>query len=126
MDTDGDESIEKKEYRTVLKLWGYAEGVIEKYVVEDIKQFDVDNDKEWDFEEFRRWDDSPSSEEELRDDFDAADKDGNGLVSEDEMRMDSISIGAREIAELAHVEFEEADSDGDGTLNFEEYAAFFL
>ena len=65
MDTDGDESIEKKEYRTVLKLWGYAEGVIEKYVVEDIKQFDVDNDKEWDFEEFRRWDDSPSSEEEL-------------------------------------------------------------
>ena len=126
MDKNGDESIEKEEYRNVLKQWGYAEGVIEKYVSADFQEFDTDKDNEWNFEEFRKWDDTPSSEEELRDDFNAADKDGNGSVSEEEMRMDSINIGAQEIAELAHVEFGEADSDSDGKLNFEEYAAFFL
>ena len=126
MDKDGDKMIEKEEYRNVLRLWGYADGVIEKYVAEDFREFDADKDKEWSFEEFRKWDDSPSSEEELRDDFNAADKDGSGFVSEDEMRMDSVNIGAQEIAELAHVEFMEADGDSDGKLNFEEYAAFFL
>ena len=126
MDKDGDNSIRKEEYRNILKLWGYADSVIEKYVVEDFQHFDANKDKEWNFEEFRRWDDSPSSEKELRDDFNAADKDDDGFVTEDEMRMDSINIGAQEIADLAHVEFMEADGDGNGRLNFEEYAAFFL
>ena len=126
MDKDGDKSIQKGEYRNVLTLWAYADGVIEKYVTNDFNQFDTDKDDEWNFEEFRMWDDSPSSEEELRDDFDAEDKDEDGFVSEEEMRMDSMSIGAPEIAELAHVEFMEADSDGDGRVSFGEYAAFFL
>ena len=104
---------------------GIHKGETEDSVV-DFNQFDKDQDDEWDLEEFRMWDDSPSSEEEMRDDFDAEDKDGDGFVSEEEMRMDSKIIGAQEIAELAHVEFLEADSDGDGRVSFGEYAAFFL
>ena len=40
--------------------------------------------------------------------------------------MDSVSIGATEIAGLAHVEFMEADGNGDGSLDFKEYSAFYL
>jgi len=122
MDRDGDKSIQSGEYRNTLKLWGYTDEVIKRRTVEHIKEFDENKDEEWDFEEFRLWDDSPSSEVELQEDFTSKDKDGNDIISEEELKMYFISIGAEELAKLDHIE-DEDDSNGDGGLSFPEFSA---
>ena len=93
--------------------------------MDHFKQFDANRDEEWDFEEFKMWDDSPSSEVELRENFISADKNGNHVISEEELRVDMISIGAQELAEMVHINFDEMDSNKDGSLCFPEYAAAY-
>ena len=124
MDSNKDKSIQSEEYRNVLKLWGYADEVIKRRTEEHFKEFDANKDQEWDFEEFRLWDDSSSSEVELREDFISMDKDGNDIISEEELKMYFNSIGAKELAELDHIE-DEDDSDGDGGLSFPEFSAIW-
>ena len=124
MDSNKDQSIQRGEYRNVLKLWGYADEVIKRRTEEHFKEFDANKDQEWDFEEFRLWDDSSSSEVELREDFISMDKDGNDIISEEELKMYFNSIGAKELAELDHIE-DEDDSDGDGGLSFPEFSAIW-
>ena len=60
-----------------------AQPMIHNSLLNEHPSFDPENGPNFNVElPPRKWDDSPSSEEELRDDFNAADKDGDGLVSE--------------------------------------------
>ena len=125
MDQDGDHSIQKSEYRNILKLWGYADEVIERRATEHFKEYDANKDNAWDFEEFRLWEYSPSSEVELRENFISTDKNGNHVISEEELKINMISIGAQELAKLVDINFKEEDGNGNGSLCFPEFAAAF-
>jgi len=125
MDTNGDKSIQSGEYRKILKIWGYADEVIERRTMEHFKEFDTNNNKEWDLEEFSLWWDSPNSEIEVQEDFNSTDRDGNHVISEEEWKMDTISIGAPELTEVDLIQFKEDDSNKDGNLSYSEYAAAY-
>ena len=124
MDSNGDKSIQSGEYRNVLKVWGYADEVIERRTMEHFKEFDANKDEKWDFEEFSLWDDSTSSEVEVQEDFISNDKDDNNIISEEELKSVYISIGAPELAEV-QIDIKEHDSDGDGSLTFPEFADYW-
>ena len=91
-----------------------------------MKLRDADDNGALDFEEFldmitfKRVD--TESEEDVRAAFDVSDKDGNGLISEAELRHVMINSGVElsdddEPGEMIR----EADTDSDGQLNYEEF-----
>ena len=125
MDQDEDQKIQKSEYSNVLKLWGYADNVIERRALEHFKEFDENKDEAWNFEEFKLWDDSESTEVETQEDFISTDTDGNEVISEEEFKMYWARIGAPELAELDFNDFKEGDSNGDGSISLPEYAAVY-
>ncbi|KAF0414443.1 calmodulin [Gigaspora margarita] len=90
-----------------------------------INEVDLDHNGTIDFNEFlnmmaRKVKDS-DAEEELKEAFKVFDKDNNGLISAAELRQVMNSIGEKltdeEIDEMIH----EADVDGDGQINYEEF-----
>ena len=68
----------------------------------------------------------PGPEGEIRDAFAAFDKNGDGLVSIEELLKLMDQIGE----DMSHAEAEDAlrrgDTDGDGQLSFDEFIAFML
>ncbi len=63
------------------------------------------------------------SEEEIRTQFRALDKDGNGLVSAEEIREVLTSLGDKLSDEEVDEMIRDVDQDGDGQVNFEEFLA---
>ncbi|URE18824.1 hypothetical protein MUK42_10363 [Musa troglodytarum] len=61
------------------------------------------------------------SEDELREAFKVFDKDQNGFISATELRNVMISLGEKLTDEEAAQMIREADLDGDGQVNFEEF-----
>ena len=58
---------------------------------------------------------------ELREAFNVFDKDGNGTISEDELRQVMHNLGEKLTDEDIKAMMREADTDGDGEVNFEEF-----
>merc|ERR1712012_600075 len=85
LDKNGDEAITRAELRTAHEQEGYEEDVVERRATEDFDWADVNGDDEWDMGEYLRWYTWDSGEEEIDEDFRAVDKDGNGLISEEEL-----------------------------------------
>ena len=52
------------------------------------------------------------------------DRDGDGFVSEGELKDLFVNIGAVELAALATEQIKEADLDGDGKIRQEEFSSF--
>ena len=63
------------------------------------------------------------SEEEIRETFRVFDKDGNGFVSPAELRHVLGNIGEKLTDEEIDEMILEADVDGDGAINYEEFVA---
>lgn len=63
------------------------------------------------------------SEEEIRETFRVFDKDGNGFVSPAELRHVLGNIGEKLSDEEIDEMILEADVDGDGAINYEEFVA---
>ena len=63
------------------------------------------------------------SEEEIREAFRIFDKDGNGFVSPAELRHVLSNIGEKLTDEEIDEMIIEADVDGDGLINYEEFVA---
>ena len=90
---------------------------------------DTNGDGEIDFDEFLNLirlsmgEDGGNAEEHLRDVFDLFDVDGSGYIDRDDMRL----LMKRLAQDLTDGEItsimEEVDTDGDGKISFEEFAA---
>ena len=68
----------------------------------------------------------PGQEGEIRDAFDAFDKNGDGLVSIEELLTLMDGIGETLSRKEAEDALRRGDADGDGQLSFDEFVAFML
>ena len=127
-DRDRDGTITTKELGTVMKNLG--QNPSETELEEMIKQVDLDGNGTIDFKEFlglmvRKMKDT-DTEEELLEAFKVFDRDGNGFITSHELRhvMSNLgqSLSPEEIEEMVR----EADVDGDGQINYDEFVKMMM
>merc|ERR1712093_812979 len=120
-DKDNDGVVTAKELSTVLKSLGHSP--TEQELGEMIASVDTDGNGQIDFSEFltmmaRRMSEVQGEDDDLRAAFKVFDKDGNGFISPQELRQVMIKLSEEEIDSMIR----EADSNGDGQVDFEEFA----
>ncbi|XP_065921016.1 calmodulin-like [Dysidea avara] len=122
-DEDGDGTITTKELCTVMRSLG--QNPTEAELQDMINEVDADRNGTIDFPEFltmmvRRTD---SDLEEVREMFSIFDKDGNGFISAAELRHVLKNHGEMVTDEEVDEMMREADVDGDGQVNYDEFVA---
>jgi len=95
-----------------------------------ILQIDADGSGTIDFPEFltmmaRKMKDT-DSEEEILEAFKVFDKDGNGFISAAELRHIMTNLGEKLTDEEVDEMIREADIDGDGQINYEEFVKMMM
>ncbi|XP_061496310.1 calmodulin-like protein 3 [Rhineura floridana] len=122
-DKDGDGAITTKELGTVMRSLG--QNPTEAELQEMIAKLDADGSGTVDFPEFlslmARKIQNCDGEEEIRRAFRVFDKDGNGYVSAAELRHIMTKLGEKLTDEEVEDMIKEADVDGDGQVNYEEF-----
>ena len=127
-DKDGDGSITTKELGTVMRSLG--QNPSEEELADMIEEVDKDGSGTIDFKEFislmAQKMKETDTEEELIDAFKIFDRDGNGSISAHELRYVMTSTGEQlsdnEIDEMIR----EADTDGDGYINYKEFVEMMM
>jgi calmodulin len=122
-DKNGDGTISSHELGTIMRSLG--QNPTESELMDMINEVDIDGNGIIDFKEFlnmmAKKMKETDSEEELREAFRVFDKDGNGHISAVELRTVMTTLGEKltddEVDEMIH----EADLDGDGQVNYEEF-----
>lgn len=127
-DKDGDGFITTKELGTVMRSLG--RNPTEAEVQDMINEVDADGNGTIDFPEFlnlmsRKMKDA-DSEEELMEAFKVFDKEQNGFISAAELRHLMTNLGEKLTAEEVDEMIREADVDGDGQVNYEEFVKMML
>ncbi|RCV14598.1 hypothetical protein SETIT_2G439000v2 [Setaria italica] len=122
-DKDGDGCITTKELGTVMRSLG--QNPTEAELQDMINEVDADGNGTIDFPEFlnlmaRKMKDT-DSEEELKEAFRVFDKDQNGFISAAELRHVMTNLGEKLTDEEVDEMIREADVDGDGQINYEEF-----
>ncbi|KAJ3033192.1 hypothetical protein HDV00_006662 [Rhizophlyctis rosea] len=122
-DKDGDGTITTKELGTVMRSLG--QNPTEAELQDMINEVDADGNGTIDFPEFltmmaRKMKDT-DSEEEIKEAFKVFDKDGNGFISAAELRHVMTNLGEKLTDEEVDEMIREADVDGDGQINYEEF-----
>ncbi|KAF9296233.1 hypothetical protein BGZ74_010417 [Mortierella antarctica] len=127
-DKDSDGTITTKELGTVMRSLG--QNPTEADLQDMVNEVDADGNGTIDFPEFltmmaRKMKDT-DSEEEIKEAFKVFDKDGNGFISSAELRHVLTNLGERlsdaEVDEMIH----EADVDGDGQINYDEFVRMMM
>ncbi|KAJ1274022.1 hypothetical protein BS78_05G031700 [Paspalum vaginatum] len=129
-DKDGDGTITSKELGTVMRSLGQSP--TEEELKEMVEEVDSDGNGSIDFHEFLTLlarmmrEASGADEDELREAFRVFDQDNNGFISRDELGHVLQNLGEslsdEELAEMLR----EADVDGDGQINYTEFAKVML
>lgn len=127
-DKDGDGSITNKELGTVMRSLGQNPTEVE--LQDMINEVDADKNGTIDFPEFlnlmaRKMRDT-DSEEELREAFKVFDKDQNGFISAAELRHVMTNLGENLTDNEVNEMIREADIDGDGQVNYDEFVRMML
>ncbi|KAK3599650.1 hypothetical protein CHS0354_029111 [Potamilus streckersoni] len=122
-DKDGDGDISVKELGSVMRSLG--QNPSDKELEEMIKEVDVDGNGTIDFDEFLhmmgRKMKVTDTEDEIKEAFKVFDKDNNGLISPSELKSVMVNLGERLTDEEVDEMIKEADVDGDGYINYEEF-----
>ncbi|KAH9849329.1 hypothetical protein C2E23DRAFT_839743 [Lenzites betulinus] len=127
-DKDGDGTITTKELGTVMRSLG--QNPTEAELQDMINEVDADGNGTIDFPEFltmmaRKMRDT-DSEEEIKEAFKVFDKDGNGYISAAELRHVMTNLGEKLSDSEVDEMIREADVDGDGQINYEEFVKMML
>ena len=127
-DKDGDGSITTKELGTVMRSLG--QNPSDEEVRQMIEEVDEDKSETIDFKEFlglmARKMKETDAEDELLEAFKVFDRDGNGKISAHELRYVMLSSGEdlteQDIQEMVM----EADIDGDGFIDYQEFVKIMM
>ncbi|XP_010935758.1 calmodulin [Elaeis guineensis] len=127
-DKDGDGCITLEELETVIKSLG--QNPTEDELHEMIKEIDADGNGTIEFGEFlslmARKMKETDAEEEIKEAFKVFDKDQNGYISASELKNVMISLGEKLTDEEVDQMIKEADLDGDGQVNYEEFVRMMM
>ncbi|KQJ89557.1 calmodulin-beta isoform X2 [Brachypodium distachyon] len=125
-DRDGDGTITLEELGTVMRSLGQRP--TEAELRDMIAEVDADGNGAVDFAEFLALVDRKllDAEDDLRDAFRVFDADGNGFISLDELRRVMLDLGERLSDEELAQMLLEADGDGDGQINYSEFAKLMM
>ncbi|ORX73619.1 calmodulin [Linderina pennispora] len=123
-DRDNDGSITAQELGTVMRSVGQKP--TEAELQDMINEVDKDGNGTIDFAEFlslmaRQATSSNDEEAEIREAFRVFDKNGDGVISASELRHVMTSLGEKLTDEEVEEMIREADVDGDGQINYEEF-----
>ena len=127
-DKDHNGSISLKELGSMMKSLG--QNPSDQELREIIAEVDLDGNGNIDFNEFviimQKRSKETDPEEEIIAAFRVFDKEGNGTLSTKELRHVMTTIGDKLTDEEVDQMIEEADIDGDGTINYEEFVRMMM
>jgi|Transcript_15206 calmodulin len=127
-DEDDSGKISYKELATALRSLGQI--ITEEEVHAMLAEVDVDNDGTMDFPEFLKLMadkmKEPEPEDDIREAFQVMDKDGNGYLNAKELRYVLTNIGEPLTEEEVEKILADADVDGDGRIDFNEFVKMHL
>lgn len=127
-DKDKDGSISTAELDEILRALGANPTPSE--IQEMINEVDTDGSGKIEFQEFldlfSKKLKEPDTEEDLIEAFKIFDKDGNGVISADELRTVMKTLGEKLTTEEAEEMIKEADIDGDGFINYHEFVKIMM
>ncbi|KAI8967427.1 putative calmodulin [Mycotypha africana] len=122
-DKNGDGTIDINELSQVMRNLGQEASDAE--VKDMIKEVDADNNGTIDFQEFltimSRMKANDDAQNDLMDAFKVFDKDNDGYITQDELRTVMTNLGQNLSAQELEEMIKEADTDGDGRINYKEF-----
>ena len=129
-DKDKDGTITAKELANVMETLTGEKPSLDEINSMMIKEVDLNSDGKIELEEFitLMMKNSPDTqqEEEVINAFRVFDKEGNGLIQKDEQKHIMMTIGDKMTEDEADEMIHEADIDGDGTINYEEFVRMMM
>ena len=127
-DRDRDGAINNKELGTIMRNLG--QNPSEEELREMIKEIDLDGNGVIDFNEFLylmvKKMNGNDTEEELLEAFKVFDRDGNGYVTSHELRSVMTSLCEGTTPEEVEEMIKEADIDGDGQIDYQEFVKMMM
>ena len=127
-DKDGDGTITVLELGSIMRSLGQTPSDAE--LQELIDEIDADKNGTIDFNEFvtmmSKKATHTNSESELIEAFKVFDKDGNGFITAQELRHVMTNLGEKITQEEADEMIGEADLDGDGRIDYEEFVKMMI
>merc|ERR1712110_1316814 len=127
-DKDAHGSVTSAELGTVMRALG--QNPTDAELQDMINEVDSDGNGSIDFPEFldmmsRKMKDA-DSEEEIKEAFRVFDADNNGFITAKELRIVMANLGEKLTNDEVEEMIKEADQDGDGRVNFEEFASMMV